>query len=66
MSEFKLMLDGVAVDKSRIYYAGLAPYFAGLYQINLKLPHSLGENPEIRIEIGKQISAAGLRLPVQP
>jgi len=63
MSEFELTLDGVAVDKSRVYYAGLAPYFAGLYQINLKLPRS---NPEIRIAIGKQESVTGVRLPVQP
>ena len=66
IAEFQLMLDGVAVDKSRIYYAGVAPYFAGLYQINLKLPRSAGKNPEIRIAIGKQISVPGLRLPVQP
>jgi uncharacterized protein (TIGR03437 family) len=66
LSTFKLTLDGVAVERSRIYYVGLAPYFAGLYQINLKLPHSVGANPEIRISIGKQISAEGVCLPVQP
>jgi uncharacterized protein (TIGR03437 family) len=66
MDAFRLTLDGAAVDKSRIYYAGLAPYFAGLYQINLKLPRTVGKNPEIRIAIDKQISVAGLHLPVEP
>jgi len=66
ISEFQLTLDGVPVDPNRIYYAGLAPYFAGLYQINLKLPDSTGPNPEIRIALAKQISRSGLRLPVQP
>ena len=66
MSDFKLMLDHIAIDPARVYYAGIAPYFAGLYQINLKLPDSTGVNPEIRIALVKQISRTGLHLPVQP
>jgi uncharacterized protein (TIGR03437 family) len=65
LSEFRVLLDGAPVDAGRITYAGVAPGFAGLYQINLKLPGSLGNDPEIRIALGSQISPAGLRLPVR-
>ena len=66
INDLKVMLDGVAMDASRIAYAGIAPGFAGLYQINLKLPDSVGANPEIRIGLGAQLSRAGLKLPVLP
>ena len=66
MSSFNVMLDGVAVDRSLIYYAGVSPGFAGLYQVNLKLPDTTGPNPEIRISLNQAISPAGLHLAVQP
>jgi uncharacterized protein (TIGR03437 family) len=65
LSEFQVLLAGTAVEAGRIAYAGVAPGFAGLYQINLRLPESLGNDPEIRIALGNQISPAGLRLPVR-
>ncbi len=66
LANFKVLLDGAAVDAGAIAYAGLAPGFAGLYQINVKLPDSTGSTPEIRIGVGDQIGKAGLKLPVQP
>jgi len=65
-SEFGVWLDGVAVDGSAIRYAGVAPGFAGLYQINLKLPETAGLNPEIRIGSAAAMSPAGPRLRVGP
>lgn len=62
---FQVLLDGVAVDSGRIQYVGVAPGFAGLYQINLRLPGDLGGRLEIRIAVGDAISPAGLRLPVR-
>ena len=62
---FNVLLDGVAVSPSSILYAGVAPGFAGLYQINVALPAPLPSNPELRISIGPQISPAGLNLPTQ-
>jgi uncharacterized protein (TIGR03437 family) len=38
LTEFRVVLDGVALDSGLVYYAGVAPGFGGLYQINLKLP----------------------------
>lgn len=66
LSAFTILLDGVPVDASQIAYAGVAPGFAGLYQVNLRLPASIDNNPEIRIGFGTQLSAPGVHLPAQP
>jgi len=66
MADFHILLDGVAVAAPSILYAGIAPGFAGLYQINLRLPDSTGAHPEIRIGVGAALSVTGLQLPVQP
>lgn len=65
-ASFQVLVDGVAVDPHAILYAGVAPGFAGLYQINVILPDSTGTNPEIRIGMGDALSTPGLRLAVQP
>ena len=64
-AQFQLLLDGTPVAADAVLYAGLAPGFAGLYQINLRLPAGQSPNPEIRLEMGDQISPAGVYLPVQ-
>lgn len=63
-ASLSLLLDGTAVDASAIQYAGIAPGFAGLYQINLALPAGTGNNPEIRLQMDGAISVAGVHLPV--
>lgn len=65
-ANFQLLVDGVAADSHAVLYAGIAPGFAGLYQINLILPVTAGANPEIRIGTGGAVSTTGVRLPVQP
>jgi uncharacterized protein (TIGR03437 family) len=66
LSDFQVLLDGNPVDPGNIAYAGIAPGFSGLYQINVTLPATTGSNPEIRIAIGPAVSLAGLHIPVQP
>jgi uncharacterized protein (TIGR03437 family) len=66
LADFKLLLDGVAVDRSLVLYAGIAPGFAGLYQINLRLPDGVGSNPQIQIGLADAHSPAGLILPLKP
>src|SRR5260370_4623595 len=66
MLAFQLMLDGTPADPGLVLYAGAAPGFAGLYQINCQLPDSTGPNPEIRIGAGGQPSKPGATLPVKP
>ena len=64
-SDFLVVLNGTPVDSSRILYAGIAPGFAGVYQINLIVPDAVDMNPEIRIGTIAQMSPAGRILPLQ-
>jgi uncharacterized protein (TIGR03437 family) len=57
-SELQILLNGAPCPASSIYYAGLTPGFAGLYQINLMLPAVLPPDPEIQMVIGTQASPA--------
>lgn len=59
-----ILLDGTPIPSQAISYAGIAPGFAGLYQINFKLPTSTGSNPEIRVQVAGVMSAARVYLPV--
>lgn len=65
LSELNVFLDGVPVDPKRILYAGVTPGFAGLYQINLRLPETTADRPEVRVAIAEEMSPSGLYLPVQ-
>jgi uncharacterized protein (TIGR03437 family) len=65
MAGFGIELDGVPVDPKHILYAGVAPGFGGLYQINLRLPESLSEDPEVRITAGGASSPPGIRIPAR-
>jgi uncharacterized protein (TIGR03437 family) len=65
MADFSVLLDGTAVGAQQIYYAGLAPGFAGLYQVNLKLPDTVGTNPQIQLAAGSAISIPNIHLQVQ-
>jgi len=59
-------LDGSALPRESIKYAGVTPGSPGVYQINLLLPATLGANPEIRASMGDQTSRKGVILPAQP
>jgi uncharacterized protein (TIGR03437 family) len=63
-ANLQVLLNGVAVPSSAIEYAGVAPGFAGLYQINLILPKSTAANPEIRLQLEGAISIPKVYLPV--
>jgi uncharacterized protein (TIGR03437 family) len=64
-SELQILLNGSPVPASSIYYAGLTPGFAGLYQINLRLPDVLPSDPAIQMVMGAQASPATVQLFVQ-
>jgi uncharacterized protein (TIGR03437 family) len=63
--DLTVLLDGTALPQSAILYAGLTPGSAGLYQINVLLPSNLGTDPEVRVSMAGQTSAAGCRLAVR-
>ncbi len=65
IASFRVLLDGVEVDPARVAYAGVTPGFAGLFQVNVKLPEGRLENPEIRLRASGQMSPAGIRLLVK-
>jgi uncharacterized protein (TIGR03437 family) len=65
-ANLSILLNGVAVPSSNILYAGVAPGYAGLYQINLTLPMSTGTNPQIQLRLDGASSIAGVYLPVSP
>ncbi len=65
-NSLQLFLGGSQVSPDRIFYAGLTPGSAGVYQINVTLPDAMGRDPEIRVTVAAQESTAGLKLAVQP
>jgi len=65
MSNFSMLINGVAVNPQQIQYAGVVPTFAGLFQINVQLPGDVTANPQIQIGYAGTFSPAGRVLPLQ-
>jgi uncharacterized protein (TIGR03437 family) len=65
-SEFHVVIGGFRIADNEILYVGTAPGFAGLYQINLRLPALEQEKPPIRIELGDDVSPDGVSLLARP
>ncbi len=65
INDFRIYLDGKPLNSSSVLYAGIAPGWCGLYQINFFLPYDVGTDPEIRLAVGDRLSAAGLKLAVR-
>jgi uncharacterized protein (TIGR03437 family) len=63
-SDLRILLNGEPIDRAGIYYAGVTPGSAGLYQINFRLPGHVQGATSIQIQVGEQASAI-LGLPVQ-
>lgn len=61
----QVLLNGAALPAASILYAGVTPGFAGLYQINLRLPDPLPPNPAIQVTIGSASSPPAVLLPAQ-
>lgn len=63
---FRLLLAGAAVGSADLLYAGLAPGFPGLYQVNFRLPAGRGENPSVQVDVDGALSPSGISLPAAP
>ena len=61
----QVLLNGAAIDSKLIFYAGVTPGCAGLYQINFIMPGGFGGDTEIRVSTAGQTSAAGLKIAVR-
>ncbi len=66
LEDSDILIDGARLERDSIFYMGLAPTFAGLYQINIRIPDWAAANPEIRIRVGQKTSPEGVHLPLQP
>jgi uncharacterized protein (TIGR03437 family) len=66
VNDSDILIDGARLERDNIFYIGLAPTFAGLYQINIRIPDWAAQNPEIRVRVGKKTSPEGVHLPLQP
>jgi uncharacterized protein (TIGR03437 family) len=64
LEEFQVWLNGSPVPRVNILYAGLSPPYAGLFQINLRIPDDAPTDPEIRCGFPDQMSQAGAVLPI--
>lgn len=62
LSQLQILVNGAALPAGSIYYAGVTPEYAGLYQINLRLPDPVAVNPDIQIVIGSQSSPPAVQL----
>ncbi len=60
-----VLLNGEPIADELIFYAGVTPGFAGLYQINFRVPAESAPNPEIRLRLPGQLSPPSLSLPVR-
>jgi len=65
LNQFEVRINGATLDSRAILYAGVAPGYAGLYQVNVRLPDPLPANPEIRLGLGGTLSPQGLILPAK-
>ena len=62
-AEVTASVDGRA---AKVLFAGLAPYFAGLYQLNLQLPGDLAGGPNtITVACGGERSQTGITFPAE-
>lgn len=65
LADVVVTVDGKPLPVERMLYTGVAPGYAGLYQLNIQLPDTLsGELAEIGIRIGDATSPPGY-LPIQ-
>ena len=62
LADFRIQIDGRLVEAENVLYAGLSPGFAGLYQVNVRIPPDTAAAPEIRMGFGAISSQSGTRV----
>lgn len=74
--DLSILLEGEEVAKDLVGYAGIMPGYPGFYEIRVRLPEVLPDNPQIRVCLAGECSPEGIVLrttgpeaepaPVQP
>nr|AUN37705.1 hypothetical protein [uncultured bacterium] len=59
LGDFQVWLNGVPVSIAHILYAGVSPPYAGLFQINFRIPDNAPRDPEIRCGFAERMSLPG-------
>ena len=62
-SPISVTLAGAKLDPIYVKYAGLAPGFPGLYQLNLEIPKDTGSDPTI--QVAGDVPSSGLKLAIR-
>ena len=65
LADFQVWLNGALVPATQVLYAGISPPYAGLFQINLRIPGDAPADPEIRCGFAEQLSQPGGILPIR-
>lgn len=66
LAAVRIRLNDDTLPPGAILYAGVTPGFAGLYQVNVRLPASLPLNPTLRLGVEDNWSAPDTTLPTEP
>lgn len=61
----QVFLDGLELDPGLVEYVGVHPGLAGTYQLRLRLPVEVADDPEIRVTVDGVTTQEGLRIPVR-
>jgi uncharacterized protein (TIGR03437 family) len=62
LDSLRITVGDAVLPADRILYAGISPGWAGLYQINMRLPDPMGSDPELQAAVGDQAGATGFKL----
>ena len=65
LADFAVWLNGEPVPAAHILYAGISPPYAGLFQINLRVPEDAPMDPEIRCGFPESMSLPGRILAIR-
>ncbi len=61
----RIQLDGAEVARSQVAFVGALPGFAGVYEIRLRIPWAVGEDPTVLLSLDGLDSPLLLRLPLK-
>lgn len=64
--DFRVYLANRELPRDHLWYAGLTPGFAGLYQVNFKVPEDLTESADCWLQIGQGELGAKVKLRIAP
>ena len=62
LAGFQVLINHLPLSAQSILYAGVTPGFAGLYQINLRLPETIEPPVEVQLRAGSETSPPGLHI----